>query len=161
MDKRIPNSLTYLLSKYYQLLEKEFGGSIHGVYIYGSIATGSYDDEKSDIDFMAVINGELTDERIERIKSVHKNLASIAPDALKMEGEYVNRYDLEQGRFDNKYPYIADGRFQEFVHLKYMTLFQVKEFGITLYGEEFSSIKCDISWKKVEEELKERLQGYW
>lgn len=161
MDRRIPDSLTYLLSKYYQLLEKELGDSIHGVYIYGSIATGSYDDEKSDIDFMTVINGEITDEKIEKIKSVHKDLRGITPDALKMEGEYVNRYDLEQGRFDSKYPYIADGRFQEFVPLKYMTLFQVKEFGITLYGEEFSSIKFDIGWEKVEKELKERLHGYW
>ncbi len=61
-----------------------------GMYLYGSLASGDFNPETSDIDFVVVTKDELSDEMISKLKDMHINLkASGWKWAKKLEGSYI------------------------------------------------------------------------
>ncbi len=51
------------------------GSRFIGLYLYGSLASGHFDPETSDIDFLAVTEGELPDEMLPVLEAMHARLA--------------------------------------------------------------------------------------
>jgi hypothetical protein len=89
------------------------GDQFVGLYLYGSLATGSFNPYRSDIDFVVVTNADLSDATVADLESMHMELASSGmPWATKLEGAYIPRYALR--RFDPAhppYPTINEGQF--------------------------------------------------
>jgi predicted nucleotidyltransferase len=75
-----------------------------GMYLYGSLASGDFNPETSDIDFVVVTKDELSNEMISKLKDMHANLkASGLKWAKKLEGSYIpqdslRRYDPANAR---------------------------------------------------------------
>ncbi len=161
MNHSIPMEIQNLLNLYVESLVSEFGDAIFGVYIYGSLASGCFDMETSDIDFMTIIKKDLDEEEIKRIQSIHNKLIESSKYGKILEGEYVSLNDITNGMPKKQYPYFAFGKFQGFVKLKNFAWFQLSEKGINYYGTEFNSIAGNIDWKDVKKELLERLNQYW
>jgi hypothetical protein len=68
-----------------------------GLIVHGSLATGHYDPERSDIDFLAVTTREVPAEVLPGLRAMHAALtASGLPRALNMEGSYISRAALRR-----------------------------------------------------------------
>lgn len=88
-------------------------GSFVGLYLYGSLASGDFNPSSSDIDFVVVTDGELSEQAIQALESLHARLAASGLAwAPKLEGAYVPRATLR--RHDPAAapcPQINEGRF--------------------------------------------------
>lgn len=101
--------LEKLLSGAQSVLENNFAG----LYLYGSLASGDFDRQKSDIDFLVVTFDEISDEGIRSLKAMHENLwQSGGKLAAKLEGSYVPLEDLRRYESNEKeYPSVNEGKF--------------------------------------------------
>ncbi|HWT02871.1 MAG TPA: aminoglycoside adenylyltransferase domain-containing protein [Pyrinomonadaceae bacterium] len=101
--------LRQLLSAVRAVLEDNFVG----LYLYGSLATGDFDPDRSDIDFVVATAGELPAEMVLALEQMHARLASgDSKWAAKLEGSYIplpalRRYDPD----DPPRPQLNEGRF--------------------------------------------------
>ncbi|MGQ0600411.1 MAG: aminoglycoside adenylyltransferase domain-containing protein [Anaerolineales bacterium] len=89
------------------------GESFVGLYLYGSLASGDFDPETSDIDFLVVTAGEIPNELIPALEAMHARLAaSGAHWAKKLEGRYLPQASLRRYTpTDPARPCVNEGRF--------------------------------------------------
>lgn len=89
------------------------GGQFIGMYLYGSLASGGFDPQRSDIDFVVVTNGNLPDESVAQLRAMHAGLDAHGPPwARKLEGAYLPRSEMRS--YDPAslaYPFLNEGRF--------------------------------------------------
>lgn len=68
-----------------------------GLYLYGSLASGDFDPQRSDIDFMIVSAVELSDEWLPTLAAMHAQLTNSGlPWAKKLEGSYIPQAALRR-----------------------------------------------------------------
>jgi len=86
------------------------GENFCGLYLQGSFAIGDAD-VHSDIDFIVVTNGEVTDAELELLQALHARLYAIdVPWAQHLEGSYVPRTALRRTDPERRaYPYLDNG----------------------------------------------------
>jgi len=81
-----------LLGALLSSVEEILDDRLVGMYLYGSLATGGFDAQQSDIDFVVVTAAELHAEVVEHLAAMHARLASGGlKSAVKLEGAYVPR----------------------------------------------------------------------
>jgi hypothetical protein len=84
-----------------------------GMLLYGSLASGDFDPHTSDIDFVIVTDGELPEQTVRELETLHARLAAGGLEwAARLEGSYIPRAALR--RFDPAAapcPQINEGRF--------------------------------------------------
>jgi len=94
-------------------VKEVLGEAFFGMYLYGSLATGGFDVSRSDIDFLVVTRGRLSEAALERLEQAHSQLwASESPWAVKLEGKYLPLDQLR--RYDPAappVPTVNEGRF--------------------------------------------------
>lgn len=84
-------------------VEEILGEHLVGMYLYGSLAGGDFDPERSDVDFVVVTDGELPADIIEALAAMHRRIAIGGSRwAAKLEGAYVpkaliRRHDPDAG----------------------------------------------------------------
>ena len=60
-----------------------------GLYLYGSLATGDFDPDQSDIDFVVVTTDKLSEEMISALETMHARLETIGQKwAKKYDASY-------------------------------------------------------------------------
>ena len=84
-----------------------------GIYLYGSLATGDFNPDRSDIDFVVVTAETLPDAIISDLEAMHMDLASSGSKwARKLEGIYIPKCELRRYNPNAPpYPTINEGRF--------------------------------------------------
>lgn len=75
----VNNVLDFLLEHIRVLLAEK----VCGIYLYGSLVSGDFDENISDIDLMVAINDPLTNHELETLKQMHENCAN----------QFLNWYD--------------------------------------------------------------------
>ena len=90
------------------------GDHFVGMYVYGSLASGDFNPQRSDIDLLVVTADELPDELLPALEAMHSRItASGLKWATRLEGDYIpqpalRRYDPSQAW----YPHLGmDGHF--------------------------------------------------
>ena len=82
-----------------------------GLYLYGSLAMGDFDPQKSDIDFVVVTAGALSTDLVSTLKALHETLAmEYSRWGAQLEGSYIPRQSLR--RYDPEdiwHPHIDRG----------------------------------------------------
>lgn len=68
-----------LLADLLARLNDELGNQVVGVYLFGSLATGEFEPEASDIDIIVLTSSALTAEQLERLRNVHLEIARLHP----------------------------------------------------------------------------------
>jgi hypothetical protein len=72
-------------------------GQFVGMYLYGSLSSGDFNLDTSDVDFLFVTEGELPKEKILELEMLHQRLwASGLKWAAKLEGAYVSRQTIRR-----------------------------------------------------------------
>lgn len=73
------------------------GSHFVGMYLYGSLASGDFNLESSDIDFVVVTDSELHNETVNALAALHTRLAASGLKwAQKLEGAYVPQQTLRR-----------------------------------------------------------------
>jgi predicted nucleotidyltransferase len=73
------------------------GDQFIGLYLYGSLAIGDFDPQKSDIDFVVVTAGELSSGTVAELKAMHEDLVAEASKwGAELEGSYISRQALRR-----------------------------------------------------------------
>ncbi len=89
------------------------GDHFVGLYLYGSLASGDFDPQRSDIDFVVTAAAELTEQMIQALEAMHAHLAASGLKwAVKLEGSYIPQHALR--RYDPAAapcPQINEGKF--------------------------------------------------
>ena len=73
------------------------GNQLVGMYLYGSLATGDFNPETSDIDFLIVTTSSLSDKAFAELEAMHHRIwKSGLKWAAKLEGSYIPKRDIRR-----------------------------------------------------------------
>src|ERR1051326_4850838 len=108
MTSRIPPLIQPLLDAYLHALEPLYA-HIYGIYIYGSIALGAFEEQESDIDMVVLTQGEWTDQEFRHLRRIHKRLVKEFVLGKRLAPIYVPLDDIGKLNADiAPYPYASD-----------------------------------------------------
>lgn len=102
-----------LLDKLLLGIRTILGENFVGLYLYGSLASGNFDLERSDVDFVVITAREISDEAVLALEQMHNELAKSGLKlAVKLEGSYIPRADIRRHNpSEAQYPTINEGQF--------------------------------------------------
>lgn len=162
-DAKIPNypypELREVLSAFATAVKTELAGNLIGLYLVGSLASGDFDLD-SDVDFLAVINDELTDKNIRALPEIQAKIHDIdCYPAKHLEGSYISLSDLNDWRtVGQKALYYFDNGstlFEQSIHdNKWHVRWVLRERGVTLFGPKPKTILKPIPVDRLLDEIK-------
>ncbi len=153
--------LKLLLSHVKEILGKQFVG----MYLYGSLSSGDFNPETSDIDFLVVTTDALSDETITALKAMHQQTwATSLKRAGELEGAYVPRALIR--RHDPagaECPTVNEGRFylaplgSDWIIQRHV----VREHGVVVEGPDPKTLIDPVSPEEIRGSVKSVLQEWW
>lgn len=156
------NSIVLLLL---QKSQEILGENLLAMYLHGSLAVGDFNQKGSDIDFMIVLDKELSDETIQKLREMHGSiLKNDSKWAKKIEGSYVQK-DLLKSVAPPKTPraYINGGSFNmypygyEWVIEKYV----IREQSIVVTGSPPATFIDPVSSEDIRQANSKILHEDW
>jgi predicted nucleotidyltransferase len=151
MAESIPSSVRPLLNGLTGRLLNLLGERLLGLYLYGSLVTGDFDVELSDVDMLAVLPSDVNEKELQRLKKLHDRFVGGYPSWHdRVEVAYLSKQALKEFK---RHPYslavISPG---EPLNLKedneqdyLMNWWLVREKGITLVGPPPSTFIDEVS----------------
>ncbi|WP_227396236.1 nucleotidyltransferase domain-containing protein [Jeotgalibacillus aurantiacus] len=152
----LPGELKGFMGQLLDQLTHELTGYIESVYVYGSIATGSYVKNCSDIDMVFVVNDRISVDQVRNALSPSLNLKF----GKQLDAMFIRKEDL--GKMNHElapYPYIHNGRVKEgHWDINAITWWMLAHQAICMFG---SPQQMNITWEDVENTLRYNLEHYW
>src|SRR5579863_10336942 len=99
MPASIPPLIQPLLDAYFHALEP-LRDHFYGIYIYGSIALGAFEEIESDIDIVALTRGEWTAQELGQLGGIHKQLMKEYALGKRLAPMYVPLDDIGKPNAD-------------------------------------------------------------
>lgn len=97
----MPGDARAVLHQLADRIPDALGEGLVGLYVYGSWVTGDFDDQRSDLDLLAVLGSDPTTSTVEVLTSLHRRLAEQHPSwGDRIEVEYLSRQALTDFRSD-------------------------------------------------------------
>jgi Domain of unknown function (DUF4111)/Nucleotidyltransferase domain len=154
-----------LLDRLTDEIRRNANGSLVGLYVYGSLVTGDFDKNRSDIDLLAVLDSYIEDETFGRLERMHVRLVEDHPAwEDRIEVAYVPAPALWNFRTQtSRIAVISPG---EPFHLKaagrdyLLNWYTVREAGATLYGPPPDTLIPKISRSEFVEVVREHAE-WW
>ncbi len=146
-------------------VQEVLGARFVGLYLYGSLASGDFDPQRSDIDFVVVTTSTLTPEAIAALETLHADLwASGLKWASKLEGAYIPlaalaHYDRAAGPF----PQVNEGRFfverhgSDWIIQRHI----LRERGVTVAGPPIRPLIAPVSVDDLRRAVRGVLREWW
>lgn len=144
-----------------QILQDEF----IGMYLYGSLSSGDFNPETSDIDFLVVTAAELSQEKVAALESMHKQIwASDLKWASRLEGSYVPKELIR--RHDplgapcptvNEGTFFLDQRGSDWIIQRHV----VREYGVVLEGPPAGRLIDPVSPAEIRSAVLGVLSEWW
>lgn len=163
MEEFIPTPIQPLIDAYLHALEP-LRSHFYGIYIFGSIAFGAFEELESDIDIVALTHGEWTTPELAQLNALHIQLIGTHQLARRLEVLYIPLRNLgKRNREIAPYPTIRYGKFSPagYGDLNYITWWTVKNKGIRLLGPERSTLPFEVTWQDVLETMRDNLNDFW
>ena len=166
MQRSFRPEVSVLLDEILANVQAILGQHFIGMYLYGSLASGDFDDN-SDIDFLVVTDEEIPDDLFSALQAMHARLAAGgSPWAIELEGSYISRNALR--RYDPthaRHPHIDRGRDdlvweqhdRDWVIQRHMLRAQ----GVVLAGPDLHTMIDPISPDDLRQASQTVLQVWW
>lgn len=162
------DDLKYMINNLFQQLllqiQSILSNQFVGMYIGGSIATNSFNDETSDIDCYIITKTSLSKKMIHQIEKMHKQFYTCKiPYAKRIEVSYIPKHDLLNFDPNNTRPYFNEGNFyvahygSNFI----IELYVLREKGITIAGSDIKQLIKEISAEELKMAIQKNLDEYW
>jgi hypothetical protein len=137
-----------------------------GMYLDGSLAIGDFDLDKSDLDFVVVIDGELSAETFGDLEAMHDRIATGASKWTKeLEGSYIAQRALRHDRRPAAHPYIDRGSTLAMVHPEsgYWVIHRhmLREHGVVLAGPPPRTLIDAVQPAELREAVLGILREWW
>lgn len=160
----IPKDVEIILNEYFKVFNNNLPNLIDSFYLTGSIVLDDYHEGKSDIDFVGVINRDITSKDLVTLKKIHKEISS-KYHKTALDGSYVTLQQI--GKLDQDIgPVIYfDGK-----KIRYdcrsgnagiVTWFMLKNYGITLIGDIPDNYLSNINVNDLISYVKLNANSYW
>lgn len=141
------------------------GDQFVGMYLYGSLSSGDFNPETSDIDFLVVTEDYLPEQIIKELENMHKQTwATSLKRAGELEGAYipralVRRHDptglpcpnINEGKF------FVDQRGSDWIIQRHV----VREFGVVIAGPDPKTLIDFVSPEDIRTAVKGILHEWW
>jgi predicted nucleotidyltransferase len=141
------------------------GNQLAGMYLYGSLSSGEFDLETSDIDFLVVTSSTLPDKTIAELEAMHHRMWESGSDwAKKLEGSYVPKREIKrQNQRSGACPTVNEGRFyldnlgSDWIIQRHI----VREQGVILAGPDPKTLIDPVSAAELRQAVKGVLNEWW
>ena len=161
LSPKVNDILQHLLAAARDVLRERFVG----LYLYGSLATGDFEPETSDIDFLVITADEIPVEEIAALEAMHARLwASGAHWAVKLEGRYLPAAVLRHYEPDNPArPCVNEGRFYlapeepDWIIQRHV----LREHGVIVAGPPIAPLIDPVSPDELRASVRGVLLGWW
>ena len=168
MEPPVPAAIQPLIDAYLQGLEP-LNAHFYGIYIYGSIALGAFEELESDIDIIALTQGEWSPLELQQLKTLHTQLCKAYVFGKRLEVFYVPFHYLGVTDADKQkellapFPAAHDGTFLPATYsgLNAVTWWIIKNNGIRLYGPDHSTLPLAVTWQDVLTTMRFNLDVYY
>jgi len=139
-----------ILEDFVSMLEPALGEMLIGVYLYGSLATGDFNESQSDIDLLIVIRNIIDGKTLDLLTSFHKSFNEKHPEWQKrIDVAYVEKNALWAFQTKSYKSIISNGNgLLEIVDSpKYYLIdwYKAQETGVPLFGPNVSEVMPHIS----------------
>jgi hypothetical protein len=154
-------ALNLLLSSVRAALHDQFVG----MYLYGSLSSGDFDPETSDVDFVVVTVSELSDELVAALAAMHARIAtSDLKWVAKLEGSYLPQGALQHYvRDDLPRPTLNEGSFYLAPHGWDWVIQRhiLREHGVVVAGPPLRPMIDPVQPDDLRRAVRELLQEWW
>lgn len=144
-----------------QILQEQFVGMV----LYGSLSSGDFDPDGSDIDFLVVTTTVLDEKTIAKLEDMHYCLWNTGLKwAEKLEGSYLPQAHLRRyEKTGRAYPTLNEGRFYLAPHGSDWVIQRhiIREYGIVLAGLDPKSLIDPVSPDDIRSAVTDILQEWW
>lgn len=163
MDHRIPEPVRPTLQDYVSRVNDQVPGLMKAFFIEGSIALGGFNARFSDVDFVAILNRQVTPMEFEALRGIHKAVEKRYP-RWELMGDYLQSGDL--GRLDQEiepHPAYHGGVLRPYGHFELNSVegWILKNHGIALFGPEPQDLPFTVDWDLLVKKMRENLNSYW
>lgn len=157
------NAVLYLLLSSLQTI---LGNHFVGMYLYGSLASGDFDPQSSDIDFVVVTTDELPNELLPTLAAMHARIAASGLEwAAKLEGSYIpqqalRRYDPAHARhpsFDLDEGFGVSQHDIDWIIQRHI----LREHGVVVAGPAPQTLIDPVQLNEVRRAVLGILRGWW
>jgi uncharacterized glyoxalase superfamily protein PhnB/predicted nucleotidyltransferase len=146
-------------------IQRILAEKLAGLYLYGSLVSGDFDREISDIDLLAVVSSDIDDQEFGRLQKMHHNFVTQNPNwDNRIEIAYLSMAALKTFRSQvSQIAIISPG---EPFHIKtagkdwLMNWWLVREKGVTLFGPAPTTFIDPISKEEFLQAVQEHAQGW-
>ena len=163
MDQRIPEPIQPLLQNYLLQVNQQTPNLVMAFYIEGSIALDGFNENFSDIDFIAILNRQINLAEIETLRNIHSIIEKSFPE-WRMSGSYLQVSDLSHfnGTPSQNLSY-HDGVLQPHGHFELSSVegWILKNHGIALIGPEPQTLSFSVDWNLLIKIMRGNLNSYW
>jgi predicted nucleotidyltransferase len=156
--------LNALLDEFVMSVRHTLGKNFVGAYLQGSFAVGDAD-EHSDVDFIVVTDGEVTDEERAKLQTMHQRLFALeTPWAQHLEGSYVPKASIR--RLDparRPFVYLDNGSTELELDNHCNTdvvRWSLREHGVTLAGPAIRELVDPVPAEEMRNELVAAVREY-
>ncbi|BBH23587.1 nucleotidyltransferase [Paenibacillus baekrokdamisoli] len=165
MNARIPTEIQPLISDFKDLLQSKLPNAVLGFYLQGSIALRGFNKKRSDIDFLIVVNHELTAGELSIIRDIHEELKQKHEYYMVMEGQYTTLGHLDKTikKPQELYPNYFYGEYMGLRNgwIDPTSLWITKYHGISVLGPDVNEINIQVDWDDLLLAMKYNLHSYW
>jgi hypothetical protein len=153
--------LNLLLVRVQEVLRNQFVG----LYLYGSLSSGDFNPETSDIDFLVVTTATLSDQKIAALESMHKQIwESGMTWASKLEGSYIPQEYIRRHAANNPpCPTVNEGKIYLDRHGSDWIIQRhiIREYGVVLAGPVPNSLIDPVSPDDIRNAILGILNEWW
>ncbi len=162
MNQRIPELIRPTLQEYLSLVDHQIPDLMKAFYVEGSIALGGFNQQFSDIDFVALLSRPPTRTEFAALRNIHKVIGKKYP-RWKMSGSYLQSDDLGCGnnRIEANSCYEGRLRPQGQFDWNWVAGWILKNHGIAIIGPEPQALPVTIDWNQLIQRMSENLNSYW
>jgi Domain of unknown function (DUF4111)/Nucleotidyltransferase domain len=142
------------------------GSSFAGLYLHGSLAFGDFNPKTSDIDFLVVTDGRLSEETFLVLKEMHARIFNSGMAwCQKLEGAYLPKYDLRrQDPAHAPLPWLGeDGHFalerlgSDWIIQRWI----MREKGVVVAGPPLAGLIDPVSAQDLRQAVRQSLKEWW
>jgi hypothetical protein len=146
-------------------VQAALGDQFVGMYLHGSLASGDFDPQRSDIDFVVITAGQLPDASISALADLHLRLIDSGLSwATKLEGTYLPQQALRRYTpSDALYPSLNEASFYMGRHGSDWVIQShiLREQGIVLAGPDPHSLIDPVAPDDLRQATRELLREWW
>ncbi|MCA0454777.1 MAG: DUF4111 domain-containing protein [Chloroflexi bacterium] len=146
-------------------MQRILGGKLVGVYVFGSLVMGDFDETVSDIDLLAALESDLNPTDFAALDQLHNEWAAAHPEwAGRLEIAYLSRHGLQTFRNESTpMGIISPGEpfhMIEAGHDWLINWYVVRNNGLTIYGAPVEDVIAPISMDEFIDNVKIYVDGW-